>query len=82
MIRIIYDCKVIRTGSLDYVFKTNEHGEWRRLNNEELQFVPLTYRERKIRRNMLTTNAMQGEVRCCQICGKRRKREENHMSGP
>ena len=39
------------------------------------------YRERKIRRNMLTTNRMQGQVRCCQIWGRRRKREENHMSG-
>ena len=25
------------------------------------------YRERRIRRNMLTTNAMQGQERCCQI---------------
>ena len=38
------------------------------------------YRERKIRRNMLTTNHMQGQVRCCQIWGNRRKREDNHMS--
>ena len=30
------------------------------------------YRERKIRRNMLTTNPMQGQVRCCQIWGRRR----------
>ena len=42
----------------------------------------LNYRERKTRRNMLTTNPMQGQVRCCQIWGRRRKREENHMSGP
>ena len=40
------------------------------------------YREPKIRRNMLTTNPMQGQVRCCHIWGRRRKREENHMSGP
>jgi hypothetical protein len=25
---------------------------------------------------------MQGKVRCCQIWGTWRKREENHMSGP
>ena len=25
---------------------------------------------------------MQGQVRCCQIWGRRRKREENHTSGP
>ena len=30
--------------------------------------IPLCdYRERKVRRNMLTTNPLQGEVRCCQI---------------
>ena len=40
------------------------------------------YREHKIRRNMLTTNPMQGQVWCCQIRGTLRKREENHMSGP
>ena len=32
----------------------------------------INYRKRKIRRNMLTTNHMQGQVRCCQICGIRR----------
>ena len=41
-----------------------------------------TYRQRKIRRNVLTTNPLQGEVQCCQIWGRPRKREENHMSGP
>ena len=40
------------------------------------------YRERKIRRNMLTPNPIQTQVRCCQIWGRRRKREENHVSGP
>ena len=30
---------------------------------------------------MLTTKPMQGQVRCCQIWGRQRKREENHMSG-
>jgi hypothetical protein len=40
------------------------------------------YRERKIRRNMLSTNPIQGQVRCCQIWGRRRKIEENHMSKP
>ena len=40
------------------------------------------YRESKIRRNLFTTNPMQGQVRCCQIWGRRRKREDNHMSGP
>ena len=39
------------------------------------------YRERKIRRITLATNPMQGQVRCCQIWDRRRKREENHMSG-
>ena len=43
---------------------------------------PKHYRERKIRRNALSTNLMQGQVRCCQVWGRRRKREENHMSGP
>ena len=42
----------------------------------------IDYRERKIRRNMLSTNPMQRQVRCCQIRGRRRKREENNMSGP
>ena len=36
------------------------------------------YRERKIRRNKLTTNLIQGQVRCCQIWGRRRKRGESH----
>ena len=40
------------------------------------------YRERKIRRNMILTNPIQGQVRCCQIWSRRRKREENHMTGP
>ena len=44
--------------------------------------ITLNYRECKIRRNMLTTNPMQGQVRCCQIWGRRKKRMENHMSGP
>ena len=35
----------------------------------------LHYRERKIRRNMLKSNRMQGQVRCCQIWSRRRKRE-------
>ena len=36
----------------------------------------LFYRKRKIRRNMLTTNPLQGEVRCCQIWadGERERR--------
>ena len=40
------------------------------------------YRERKIRRNMLTANPMQGQVRCCQIWGRLWKRGKNHISGP
>ena len=38
------------------------------------------YRERKIRRDMLTTNPMQGKVLCCQIWGRRGERERERKS--
>ena len=38
---------------------------------------PIYYKECKIR-NMLTTNHQQGEVWCCQIWGRRRKRGKSH----
>ena len=43
--------------------------------------ITVYYRERKITRNMLTTNPMQAQVQCCQMWSRRRKREENHMFG-
>ena len=43
---------------------------------------PYHYKESKIRKNILKTNPMHGQVRCCQIWGRRRKREDNYMTGP
>ena len=42
---------------------------------------PEYYMGYEIRRNMLTANPMQGQVWCCQIWGRLRRREENHRSG-
>ena len=55
-------------------------GIWQRKNAYPGIYSVPSYviRERKIGRDMLTTNPMQGQVRFC----RRRKREENHMSGP
>ena len=44
--------------------------------------VSMYYRKCKIRKNMLTTNPLQGEVQCWPIWGRWRKREENHTSEP
>ena len=51
-------------------------------NMISIMLCQIYYRECKIRRNMLTANPMQEQLRCCQIWGRRRKREENHRSGP
>ena len=58
--------------------------------DQGLALLPLThrherlcsYRKRRIRRNILRTNPIEGQVRCCQIWGIWRNGEENHMSRP
>ena len=46
--------------------------------NQHNWLANMYYRERKLRRNMLTSNHLQGEVRCCQIFGRLTKRGESH----
>ena len=60
----------------------NSRNFLRPLNWIAVNFINYICRERKIRRNMLATNPSSGEGRCCQIWGSRRKRVDNHMSGP